>query len=305
MKKIYCKYCGLELERGSCKCEQSSKHEKHLTAKKICDSCGKKIDADAVYCPYCGLPQDVDGNIKALQKELRGENAIDVLAINSKEIKQSSRLKYAIIASMLIIMMGVIVFATFILPFVKQKISDYRLKKELETAEAYDEPVLTPTESETIEATSEEVIIEETTIEESKKVENTINFAPQKDKELYISSIRQIDENVSRGDSNCYISYYFPTIVGVDEREVRNVNEVIGNSFIDFKNALVNMANSRSELPESIIFDEIEQRQLNKNRMIILTRGELVPRKGFTEKKKFRFVYDRKSRIIKMEDISE
>lgn len=72
-KKIYCKFCGLELEKGSCHCEQFLlASNKNVKENKICDTCDKKIDSDAVFCPYCGIPQDVNGNIKSLQKELRG-----------------------------------------------------------------------------------------------------------------------------------------------------------------------------------------------------------------------------------------
>ena len=43
--------------------------------KKIkCDTCGKEIDIDSNFCPYCGIPINVDGKNKELQKDLRGEN---------------------------------------------------------------------------------------------------------------------------------------------------------------------------------------------------------------------------------------
>ena len=53
------------------------------------------------------------------------------------------------------------------------------------------------------------------------------------------------------------------------------------------------------------MFNVVEQRNLNSNRMVILTHGKLNPRKGLTEKRKFRFVYDRKSKKIVVRDITE
>ena len=57
--KIYCKYCGLELENNKCSCDnfknKLSKNfdENNNNSKRIiCDTCGKTNDSDAVYCEY-------------------------------------------------------------------------------------------------------------------------------------------------------------------------------------------------------------------------------------------------------------
>ena len=167
MKKIYCKYCGLELEKGSCSCEQFlNAKNKNVKANKDCDTCGKKIDSDAEFCPYCGIPQNVNGNIKPLQKELRGENAVDVLEVYRKEglkkgVKKNRKKKpkVVILASLAIIFtMMLISFFTFLFPIIKQRIADEKLRKELESAALYDELVLTPTSEEKIEETTQPVL---------------------------------------------------------------------------------------------------------------------------------------------------
>ena len=92
---------------------------------------------------------------------------------------------------------------------------------------------------------------------------------------------------------------------GADEREIRWINEAFDACTEDFRDSLIKVAQGSRELPKSIVFNVVEQRNLNSNRMVILTHGKLNPRKGLTEKRKFRFVYDRKSKKIAMMDISE
>ena len=96
-----------------------------------------------------------------------------------------------------------------------------------------------------------------------------------------------------------------PIIEGADEREVKRINEEIEETFLKFKDELINMANRNRDLPKSIVFNVIEQRGLTSNRMNILSHGKLTPRKGLTEKKKYRFIYDRKSKKVMMQDITE
>ena len=96
-----------------------------------------------------------------------------------------------------------------------------------------------------------------------------------------------------------------PIIEGADEKEVKNINTEIEDSFKKFRTELMSIANSEQELPKSIIFNTVEQRTLNSNRMNILAHGRITPRRGLTHKKKFRFVYDRKSKKITITDISE
>ena len=95
MKQIYCKYCGLELEKNSCKCEDfldTNKLDKIIIQKIKCDTCGKEIDIDSNFCPYCGMAINVDGNNKELQKELRGEYAEDVLEKYNIKKKKDKRI---------------------------------------------------------------------------------------------------------------------------------------------------------------------------------------------------------------------
>lgn len=423
MKKIYCKYCGLELENGSCHCEQFL-HSQNIKVKenRICDTCDRRIDEDAIYCPYCGIPQNVNGNIKELQKELRGENSLDVLEVYKREdikrgIKRSKirKSKLPLVFSLLIVFsMLVIVFTVFLLPILKQRIEDFKLRKDLETATIKDEPTLTPTTEAVIEETTQPVIeikdmwvkrdgffyafdkngdpvvddwvtdIDENGNEqkyyfdmdgklvvnswidgeyfvgpdgamlrnqetpdgafvdedgrvllqlgegvevtrethvyyESPNSDETVvasnvkssisgeikGVDPKKKYELYVQNIRQEKETIKNGDLRCNITYYVPIIAGVDEREVNRINEELEKSFGEFKDALVRMANSSRELPKSIVFNVIEQRTLNSNRMNIIAHGKITPRKGLVAKKKFRFVYDRKSKKVTIADISE
>lgn len=423
MKKIYCKYCGLELEKGSCSCEQFLASKKHShREKKICDTCHKQIDADAIFCPYCGIPLKVDGNIEELKSELRGDNAKDVLLVYKMQdekngIKKSKlrKSKLTLLMSLMILFtMGAITFATFLFPIVKQRIKDYQLKKELETATFNDGPASTLKEESTIVETSQPVLelkdtwvrregyfyafdkngdpvvddwvteVDENGVEQKyyfdidgKLVVNswidgeyyvgsdgamlkdqatpdgayvdedgrvllqggegvaveretyvyyenpdsaeTVSASnlksstsgeikgvdPEKKYELYVKSLRQERETVTKGDLRCNIIYYVPVIEGADEREVKNINEALSESFVKFKNELVEMAKADFELPKSIIFNTIEQRTLNSNRMNILAHGRVTPRKGLREKKKFRFIYDRKSKKVMITNIEE
>lgn len=423
MKKNYCKYCGLELERGSCSCEQFlSFADEKINENKVCDTCGKRIDEDAVYCPYCGIPLDVDGNIKSLQKELRGENAPDVLEVYRNEDRRrgvkASKVKKSklsfLFAFVIVLAMAAITYVTFLLPFVKQKIADYQLRKELEEASINNELRLDPRNTKIVEETTQPILnlkdmwverdgyfyafdkngdpvvddwvtetdengeeqkyyfdidgklvvnswidgeyyvgsdgamlrdqstpdgayvdedgrvllqegegvdvtretyvyYENPNSSETRSASNIKSSTsgeirgvdPEKKYELYVKSIRQERDTLQKGDLKCNIIYYVPIIDGADEREVSNINGQIEESFKKFKDEIVSIANSHTDLPKSIIFTTIEQRTLNSNRMNILAHGRVTPRKGLTEKRKFRFVYDRKSRKMTIADISE
>ena len=432
MKKEYCKYCGLELENGMCTCDEFFsvlKSKRKVSETLICDTCKKKIDEDAKFCPYCGVILGVNGNDIALQKELKGENAPDVLEYYSaKDLKDGKKVykreSGIRILSIVMIVMAIFLysFMTYIYPYIKKRVEDAKLKNELlnsETTEylvesisdtnlniaessyieetknerislrdkwvnqdgffyAYDkngDPVVDDWVTETDEngveqkyyfdidgklvvdswidgeyyvgsdgamlkdtATPDGAYVDEdgrvlvqqldaipveiethvyyespnseaeTVVASKQKSSNSGNIKgvdQNESYELYIKNIIQKRETVTKGNLRCNIIYYVPVIVGAKEKEVKNVNEAINNSFEEFKNVLVNEANSASELPKSIIFNTVEQRTVNSNRMNIIVHGKVSPRKGLTEKRKFRFVYDRKSKEVKMMDITE
>ena len=148
---IYCKYCGLELEDGSCKCEQflCEKRETNKSRRvKKCDTCGKAIDLDAVFCPYCGIIQTVDGNIKELKEELRGAKSIDVLEfyrrVDEANGIKNSKLKKSPVRAMLVFILSLAVlsfaFFTYLFPIIKQKIDYYNLKQQLLNAPTSEYP---------------------------------------------------------------------------------------------------------------------------------------------------------------------
>ena len=128
---------------------------------------------------------------------------------------------------------------------------------------------------------------------------------PDKTYELYIKNIIQKRETVTKGDLRCNIIYYVPVIVGAKEKEVKNATEAINTAFEEFKEVLIKEANSSRELPKSIIFNTVEQRTVNSNKMNIIVHGKVSPRSGLVSKRKFRFVYDRKSKKVAMADITE
>ena len=436
MKEIYCKYCGLELENNSCSCElflcansKNEKNTKKANAKTItCDTCKKTIAKDSIYCPYCGIPVKVNGNIKTLKEELTGSKAQDVIEYYRKIDKKSgnknsflkaSKMKYGIVFSLLFLIMMYSLFS-IIIPYIRQRILDEQIKKELlnsETVEyayegmdnaylyetsiieetsqerinlrdkwvnqggfvyAFDkngDPVIDDWVTATDESGNEQkyyfdvdgklvvdswidgeyyvgadgamlknaptpdgafvdedgrVLLKETdgvpvemethVYYESPNFEaETVVASRQKssnspeirgvDKnktyELYIKNIIQQRETVTKGDLRCNIIYYLPVIEGAKEKEVRNINEGLKNEFESFKNILVNTAKQSAELPKSITLNVVEQRTLNSNRMNIIVHGRIYPRHGLIEKKKYRFVYDRKSKEVLLADISE
>lgn len=435
MKKLYCKFCGLELENGTCKCDRflSARKSESETKNLIkCDTCGKKIDEDSVFCPYCGVNQKIDGNIKELQSELKGEKAIDVLkfyqAVDKANGIKKSKVKSSparfLVTAILLLAIFSYAFFEYLYPFIKERIREYQLRQQLlnnstteysannyqttshyvssesmgetiaepeqPTIELKDtwvrrdgfiysfdkngDPVVDDWVTETDEKGVEQkyyfdidgklvvnswidgeyyvgsngamlkktftpdgaklgedgkVIVKEAVntlaqnethvyYEAPNLVAETVSASQQKssssgeikgvkaDKvyELYVKNIIQMRETVTRGDLKCNIIYYLPVIDGVDPREVELINNGMVQAFAAFKNQLVAMANGASELPKSIIFNTVEQRSLTSNRMNILVHGRLLPRNGLYDKKKFRFIYDRKARTVVASDIS-
>lgn len=194
-KKRYCKYCGRELELGRCTCDeyilaQNKKDDSSKNAKGNlyvqCDSCKKTIDVDSVYCPYCGLPVQVDGNIVSLQKELRGENEKDVIEIYESEIKPKDKLlfpmSFVVTIAITTLLIGVL-FGYTILPGIRTAIFNYNLRHAEESVESIEgEEVFA--ESEIIEG---DVVGEETEEEsramDEKNIEDEENDVSESEEE--------------------------------------------------------------------------------------------------------------------------
>ena len=190
-KKVYCKYCGRELENGKCFCDEfiaefavrQSKNKNLPMRKIICDTCGSKVDADALYCPYCGLPTNVDGKITNLQKELRGENALDVIDVYKEDFKKAKTknggvsLSFLLMLSITMFIIGT-VFGYTVLPSVRKFIGDVKIMLTLSKDNANEN-----TESSTdLENNSSENTIEPTSIvNEEKATEDYNNSTPDKD----------------------------------------------------------------------------------------------------------------------------
>lgn len=156
----------------------------------------------------------------------------------------------------------------------------------------YEDPNSTETKSATTQKSS--------TAGEIKGVEKDKQY------ELYIYDLGQHRETVRKNDESCDIIYYRPIIKGSKEKEVSALNEsLLGLFNVNFKNILTNMANGRVDLPKTIVVNSIEQRKVTTNQMMILCNGRIIPRKGLPEKIKFRIIYDRKSKQIRVENITE
>ncbi len=428
MRKIYCKYCGLELENDMCTCDSFLyPRNKVIVGYKNCDTCKSKIDADAIYCPYCGIPQNVDGNIKKLQNELKGVNAKDVIEVyNKKDRKKGIDKKTPTYASLIsIILVGIILvvsITTFIMPVVRQMIDDYKMRKLLlETEDSIKERVSNATPHNPIrdsyndEETAQPIIeIKDTWIkrdgyyytfdengdpviddwvtyvdedgneqkyyfdiegklvinswingeyyvgsdgamlknqstpdgafvdEEGKVViqgiqdtngerETYVYYEPtnssdtlaatsqksaisaeikgvdaSKKYELYVKSITQMRDTIVKGDLNCNVVYYMPVMDGKEAREVNKINNAIADVFVEkFPNQIRALINEYKDLPKSITLNVVNQRNVTKSKVTIIVEGKLIPRKGLSEKKKFRLIYDRKSAQLIVSNISD
>lgn len=421
-KFLYCKYCGLELEKGECHCSDFllSKNVKKVYDSIIkCDTCDKEIDADANFCPYCGIPIHVDGNNKKLQKELRGEFAEDVLV--KLGIKSDLTLKQKIDKNIpkpiQIIILVLIVVLLFLLgmKFISPIIDRYKKKEEEEetiatkseieeTIEEMIEETIQPllegkndrwirqdgffycfneegdpvvdewiTETEEdgtekhyyfdidgklvvnswidgeyyvgedgamlvdtdtpdgarvdkdgkviIRTENDKVITEKETqvyyespnsteiVASNQKSANSgvmKGVNPDKEYEIRMIDIKMIRESVEKNNQKCNITYYYPIVAAIKEKEQNNVNNIIVETFEGrFKEFLKSkMSSWPGELPKSITLNTVDQRQLTSTRYMFIVSGKIIPRKGLSEKVKYRFTYDRKSKTIAIKDIS-
>ena len=444
MKEQYCKFCGRDLDNGACSCEQffhANKLHKKQRRKIVCDTCKAIIDEWASYCPYCGIPVNVDGNIETLQDELKGKNALDVIEVYRKRDEMNgirgSRVKNFVVPILisLILLMSIVAIITFVLlrPYIVKAIDDYKYKVYMESVRAENiaanqytrnpsefstlnsfetetskiieretEPasqplieirdkwlksegyfyafdsngdpviddwvvevdadgnekkyyfdidgrlvvnswidgeyfvgadgamlkdVMTPDgamldeDGRVLLQGGEEVPVERETYVyyEQPNSNETIEPTTQRSSvsgelrgvdenktyELYVKSIRQYRDTVTKGDDKCNISFYMPIIAGASEREVNNANAAMDEIVEEYRSALSAMATSYIDLPKSITFNIVEQRNVNSNRMTIISQGTVTPKKGFKTKRKFRFVYDRKSKKVMLADISD
>lgn len=128
----------------------------------------------------------------------------------------------------------------------------------------------------------------------------------KKNAELYIQSLRSVRDTVTRNGEKCEISYFAPVFAGKDAEEIRIVNAAYTYAFDqDFHEILQKLATSSSELPLSIVFTEVEQKNITKNRLFIVTHGKVTPRSGLTVRIRYRALYDRREHTIKFEKIVE
>lgn len=109
MKKYkYCRFCGLELENNNCSCELS-KGLKSISTKIKCDTCKENIPKDSLFCPYCGIPQFVDGRNKNLEKELM--TSPDVMEVYFGSKKKNN------IVKLILIVIGILIIICAVLYF--------------------------------------------------------------------------------------------------------------------------------------------------------------------------------------------
>ena len=164
----------------------------------------------------------------------------------------------------------------------------------------------TKTETVTIKMESETSIPETTSITDVeingkiKGVSTDTKTVP----DLYIQSLRSIKDTVTKDGETCEISYFAPVIAGKDTEEAKIANAAYTYAFnLDFHEILTKRAISSSELPLSIVFTEVEQRNITKNRLFIITYGKITPRSGLTIKVRYRALYDRRDHTVKFEII--
>ena len=152
-----------------------------------------------------------------------------------------------------------------------------------------------------------ETSIPETTAITDVSINGTIKGVSDEDKkkaELYIQSLRSIRDTVTKNGETCEISYFAPVFAGKDEEEVKIANAAYTYALdLDFHEILKNLALSSSELPLSIIFTEVEQKNITKNRLFVVTHGKVTPRSGLTVRIRYRALYDRKLHTVKFEKI--
>ena len=400
-REKYCKFCGRELDGGKCSCnafllsqnkEKKSKKEKVYI---VCDTCKAKVENDANYCPNCGLPIHANGKIDALQKELEGIGAPDVIEVYSiKENNKKQKNNYGI-ALVATIALTTFVFGIAIGLVIKPKIDAFirniTIKNSIaldenmnentnvNTNASIDEPttingptvheeILSPTagekkekqdrdsssesqenddeketysdeqeddETETAEtnANNEATNDKKNLIDKTSKIETVtikqedggtttekvsaanlevtgvikgVSDEDKKKVDIYIERLRSIKDTVSKDGKTCEISFYAPVLAGKDEEEIKIANAAYTFAFDqDFLTKLKNRANSYSELPQSIIFTEVDQRNLTSRRLFIVVSGKVTPQSGFTQTIKYRALYDRKEHTVKLELIAD
>ena len=137
IREKFCKYCGRELEITGCICDDYRTHsgKKPTGAPIICDTCRKQNDSDANYCVHCGMPLFVNGKIKSLQKELRGDNAKDVIDVYADEMKRKNKnlfpLSFVVTISIATLFVGVI-FGSMVLPMIRNAIVTHSFRRNAE-----------------------------------------------------------------------------------------------------------------------------------------------------------------------------
>ena len=380
-KEKYCKFCGRELELGKCICDEfeNSKNNKTHAKKIFCDTCGKSIDADSIYCAYCGIPVVVNGKIRELQLELSGENAPDVIKIysnksNAKNKSKSNTIFTIVIVSIVMFCVGLFI-GLIAKPIFDKFISDYSIRKNIisdvdinETMEIIETTTTKNNEDETTiirdekeknvdetdnvdnekseeskKETSDEKNLDDNSEEDdnleeddSEKVnvkrDNTVYFDapstssnirnsnqksaitgeivgvdPDKKYSIYIKNLKMIKDSVKNGEKSCNITYYIPYFDGADNEEVNKVNEIFDSLFRkDYNERIKEFALGETELPDSIIFNKVEQRNVNKSKVTIIIYGNAKSKKSLQKKLKYRIIYDRKQETIThFDDIPE
>lgn len=163
-------------------------------------------------------------------------------------------------------------------------------------------------ESVTIKKETEASITETTSITDtdvSGKIKG-VSAEDKKNAEIYINSLRSIRDTVTRNGKTCEISYFAPVFAGKDDEEIKIANAAYTYAFDQgFHEILQNLATSSSELPLSIVFTEVEQKNITKNRLFIVTHGKVTPRSGLTVRIRYRALYDRREHTVKFEKIVE
>ena len=123
---------------------------------------------------------------------------------------------------------------------------------------------------------------------------------------LYVKKLIMMKDTLTKGDLKCNITYYRPVIDGADEREVNLANSLFEESCnTEYKNLIKGLASLYPQLPKSIVFNTIEQRNVTTQRMTIIAHGKIIPRTGLSEKYKIRFTFDRKQRKLMVINITE
>ena len=165
MKKNYCEFCGQELEHGRCDCKGLDNLIKkgvniYNRQKKKCLYCKSTMYVDSNFCPNCGMPNDnINVFDEKLQKELMGEEKINLSHINEEEIKKrksiierqlNQALKIKILLLIIIVLLSLILIFKYIIPFAKDMMFNMRFSREVamhDMEDEDDESIIEPSES--------------------------------------------------------------------------------------------------------------------------------------------------------------